>query len=53
MADSTTPQTPIPTFNLNLEPSADPVSPVIPETPAPVSIIPTEEIQNPTPNTQN
>ncbi len=42
MADSTTLQIPIPTFNLNLEPSADVVSPVIPE-----------ETQNPTPNTQN
>ena len=42
MADSTTPQIPIPTFNLNLEPSADVVSPVIPE-----------ETQNSTLNTQN
>ena len=37
MADSTTPQTPIPTFNLNLEPSAETVSPIIPETVTPVS----------------
>jgi hypothetical protein len=40
MADSTTPQTAIPTFNLNLEPSADPVSPVISETASPVSVVP-------------